>query len=177
MIKKAIKLKTPLDLKQISNLKAGDIISLSGAVLGARDAAHKRMVLSIKNGEKLPIDLNNAVIFYLGPSPAPPGKISGSIGPTTSARMDIYSETLLTQGLKAMIGKGKRSSELKELLKKYIAVYFIAPGGVAAYLSKKVKKIEIVAYHDLGPEAIYRLEVKDFPLIVANDIFGGDIFK
>ncbi|MBM3710078.1 MAG: TRZ/ATZ family protein [Actinobacteria bacterium] len=177
MTEVCIKLKTPLDIKQISSLKAGDIVSLSGTVLGARDAAHRRMALSIKNGEKLPVNLKNAVIFYLGPSPAPPGKVSGSIGPTTSARMDKYSQVLLGKGLKAMIGKGKRSSEIKELLKKYKSVYFIAPGGVAAYLSKKVKKIETVAYHDLGPEAIYSLEVENFPLIVAYDIFGGDIFK
>jgi fumarate hydratase subunit beta len=173
----SIKLKTPLDPKQISNLKTGDIVSLSGTIIGARDAAHKRMILAIKNGEKLPLDLKNATIFYLGPSPTPPGKVCGSIGPTTSARMDSYAEPLLKVGLKAMIGKGKRSNKLKEILKKYGAIYFVAPGGVAAYLSKKVKKIDAIAYQDLGPEAIYSLFVEDFPLIVAYDIFGGDIFK
>ena len=173
----SIKLKTPLDQKQISNLKTGDIVSLSGTIIGARDAAHKRMILAIKNGEKLPLDLKNATIFYLGPSPTPPGKVCGSIGPTTSARMDSYAEPLLKVGLKAMIGKGKRSNKLKEILKKYGAIYFVAPGGVAAYLSKKVKKIDAIAYQDLGPETIYSLFVEDFPLIVAYDIFCGDIFK
>ena len=173
----SIKLKTPLDPKQISNLKTGDIVSLSGTIIGARDAAHKRMILAIKNGEKLPLDLKNATIFYLGPSPTPPGKVCGSIGPTTSARMDSYAEPLLKVGLKAMIGKGKRSNKLKEILKKYGAIYFVAPGGVAAYLSKKVKKIDAIAYQDLGHETIYSLFVEDFPLIVAYDIFGGDIFK
>lgn len=177
MIKTPIKLKTPLDLKKISKLKAGDIIRLSGTVIGARDAAHKRIISSIKKGEKLPIQLKNATIFYLGPSPAPPGKICGSIGPTTSERMDVYTEPLLKEGLKAMIGKGKRGTGLRELLKKYRAVYFAAPGGVAAYLAKKVKKIDIIAYKDLGPEAVFSLVIDDLPLIVAYDIFGGDVFK
>ncbi len=172
-----ITLDTPLTLEKITPLKAGDMVFLSGTVFGARDIAHKRIIESIKNKVSLPISLKDETIFYLGPSPTPPGKISGSIGPTTSARMDELTEPLLKEGLRAMIGKGKRSENFKNLLVRYKAVYFIAPGGVAAYLSTKVKKIEQIAYKDLGPEAIYRLEIVDFPLVVAGDIYGGDIFS
>jgi len=177
MIKKDIKLDAPLTVEKITSLKAGDIVLLSGKIIGARDMAHKRLIEALKKKEKLPVELKDQVIFYLGPSPTPPGKISGSIGPTTSARMDGLSEPLLAAGVKAMIGKGRRSKDLNNLLVKYKAVYFIAPGGVAAFLSTKVKSIKEVAYNDLGPEAIYMLEVIDFPLVVANDIYGGDIFK
>jgi fumarate hydratase subunit beta len=171
------KLSTPLTVKKIIGLRAGDMMLLSGKIIGARDMAHKRLIESIKKKEKLPIELKDQVIFYLGPSPTPPGKISGSIGPTTSARLDGLCEPLLTAGLKAMIGKGRRSEDFNNLLIKYKAVYFIAPGGVAAFLSTKVKSIKELAYMDLGPEAIYALEVTDFPLVVANDIYGGNIFK
>jgi fumarate hydratase subunit beta len=173
---KDIKLDAPLTVEKISSLRAGDMVLLSGKIIGARDMAHKRLIKALKKNEKLPVELKNQVIFYLGPSPTPPGKISGSIGPTTSARMDGLSEPLLAAGVKAMIGKGRRSKELNNLLVKYKAVYFLAPGGVAAFLSTLVKSIKEVAYMDLGPEAIYMLEVKDFPLVVANDIYGGDIF-
>ncbi len=171
------KIIAPLTQKGLKQLRAGDMVYLSGTVLSARDAAHKRLVAAINNGHELPVILENQALFYLGPSPAPPGKKSGSIGPTTAARMDGMTEPLLQKGLKATIGKGKRSDNIKHLMKKYGAVYFIAIGGVAAYLSKKVKKIEAVAYTDLGPEAIYRLAVEDFPLIVAYDIYGGDVFN
>jgi fumarate hydratase subunit beta len=151
-------------------------VSLSGYLLGARDEAHKRMVKSLEKNEKLPVELKNQVIFYLGPSPVPPGKSSGSIGPTTSSRMDNLTEPLLKSGVSAAIGKGERSLKTKKLFKKYMAVYFVAPGGVSAYLARKVKKIDQAAYKDLGPEAIFRLEVEDLPLFVAYDIHGGDVF-
>ena len=140
-IKEILKLKTPLTEEKISKLRAGDMVYLSGMVIGARDAAHKRMIKSIEEKTELPVDLKNEVIFYIGPSPIPQGKISGSIGPTTSARMDSMTEPLLKLGLKAMIGKGSRSENLRYLLKKYKAVYFAAPGGIAAFLSTKVKEI------------------------------------
>jgi fumarate hydratase subunit beta len=174
---KSLILNTPLTLEKITPLKAGDMVFLSGTVFGARDMAHKRIIESIKNKINLPISLKDETIFYLGPSPTPPGKISGSIGPTTSTRMDELTEPLLKEGLRAMIGKGRRSENFKNLLVKYKAVYFIAPGGVAAYLSTKVKKIEQITYKDLGPEAIYRLEIVDFPLVVAGDTYGDDIFS
>jgi fumarate hydratase subunit beta len=167
----------PFKEGKLKELSAGDLVSLSGSILSARDAAHKRLIETIESGTALPIDINNQALFYLGPSPTPPGKNCGSIGPTTAARMDEMTEPLLKAGLKATIGKGKRSETVKKLFGHYGAVYFVAVGGVAAYLSKKVKKIEVIAYPDLGPEAIYRLEVKDFPLIVAYDTFGGDIFQ
>lgn len=173
----AVVLKTPLDFKDIQKLKAGDIVSLSGRIFSARDAAHKRILSAIAEGIQLPIGIDGQTIFYLGPSPTPPGKTSGSIGPTTSARMDVFTEPLLEKGLKAAIGKGARSEKTRKLFLKYGAVYFVACGGVGAYLAQKVEKIEPVAYQDLGPEAIYMLKVKDFPLIVAYDIHGGDIFR
>lgn len=177
MSNKDTKLNTPLTVEKITSLRAGDMVLLSGKIIGARDMAHKRLIEALKKKEKLPVELKDQVVFYLGPSPTPPGKNSGSIGPTTSARMDGLSEPLLAAGIKAMIGKGRRSKDLNNLLVKYKAVYFIAPGGVAAFLSTKVKSIKEEAYMDLGPEAIYMLEVTDFPLVVANDIYGGDIFK
>lgn len=170
-------LDTPLGEDKIKTLRSGDILYLSGIIYGARDAAHKRMLAEMEKGSKLPIDLKDMTIFYVGPSPTPPGKSSGSIGPTTAARMDGVTEPLLKLGLKAMIGKGRRSDALKELCAKYGAVYLIAVGGIAAYLSSKVESIETIAYEDLGPEAIHRLNIKDFPLFVAYDIYGGDIYK
>jgi fumarate hydratase subunit beta len=174
---KTIVLKTPLSSDDIQKLKAGDIVSLSGRVFSARDAAHKRIASAIAKGLKLPFELEGQAFFYLGPSPTPPGKASGSIGPTTSARMDEFTEPLLEKGLRAAIGKGERSKKTRELFLKHGAVYFVAIGGVGAYLAQKVQGIKPVAYEDLGPEAIYLLEVKDFPLIVAYDTHGGDIFK
>jgi len=170
------RLKTPLTEDKIKKLKAGDTIYLSGTIFGARDMAHKRIISAIENNQKLPVDLKNKTIFYVGPSPTPPGKKSGSIGPTTSARMDNLTEPLLKQGLKAMIGKGRRSNNLKELLQKYKSVYLVSVGGISAYLSTKVNEIKTIAYNDLGAEAIYEIKVKDLPLFVAYDIYGGDIF-
>jgi fumarate hydratase subunit beta len=135
------------------------------------------MLEELKQGKKLPLDIADIAIFYVGPSPTPPGKKSGSIGPTTAARMDAVTEPLLELGLKAMIGKGKRSSYLKKLCIKHKAVYLISVGGIAAYLASKVSGIEAIAYNDLGPEAIHRIQIMDFPLFVAYDIYGGDIYK
>lgn len=174
---KTIVLKTPLVSDDIQKLKAGDIVSLSGRIFSARDAAHKRILSAITEGIKLPVEIEGNTIIYLGPSPTPPGKTSGSIGPTTSARMDEFTEPLLERGLKAAIGKGARSEKTRELFLKHGAVYFVACGGIGAYLAQKVERIEPAAYHDLGPEAIYMLEIKDFPLIVAYDIHGGNIFN
>jgi len=171
------RLSTPLTEEKIRKLKAGDTVYLSGITLGARDAAHKRIVEAIRYHKKLPFDLKNKTVFYVGPSPTPRGKKSGSIGPTTSARMDDLTEPLLKAGLKAMIGKGRRSDNIKELLKKYKSVYLVSVGGISAYLSTKVKDIKIIAYGDLGAEAVHEIAVEDLPLFVAYDIYGGDIFE
>ncbi|MFZ3085613.1 MAG: FumA C-terminus/TtdB family hydratase beta subunit [Candidatus Hydromicrobium sp.] len=171
------RLSTPLTEEKIRKLKAGDTVYLSGIILGARDAAHKRIVEAIRYHKKLPFDLKNKTVFYVGPSPTPPGKKSGSIGPTTSARMDNLTEPLLKAGLKAMIGKGRRSDKIKELLKKYKSIYLVSVGGISAYLSTKVKDIKIIAYSDLGAEAVHEIVVEDLPLFVAYDIYGGDIFE
>ncbi len=170
------KIKTPITLNDIENLRSGESLSLGGILIAARDAAHKRIIRALELNETLPFDLKDQIIFYLGPAPVPPGKPSGSIGPTTSARMDGLTEPLLKAGVRAFIGKGRRSEHIKELLQKYRSVYLVAPGGVAAYLGQKVKRIRAIAYNDLGPEAVYELEVEDFPLVVAYDIYGGDIF-
>lgn len=149
---------------------------MEGILYTARDEAHKKMVEAISRGEDLPIPLENQVIFYAGPTPAPPGKVIGSIGPTTSSRMDSYTPVLLAHGLRGMIGKGNRSRQVVNAIKKFGSVYFIAIGGIAALLGKKVCKCELVAYPELGPEAIYRLEVKDFPLLVGIDYQGNNIY-
>jgi fumarate hydratase subunit beta len=175
--RKVIYMDTPLKEEKIKMLRSGDLVYLSGTIYGARDAAHKRMVDSINVGRPLPIKLKDATIFYVGPSPTPPGRRSGSIGPTTAARMDGLTKPLLELGLRAMIGKGKRSPYLKNMCSEYRAVYFSAPGGTAAYLSSKICSIESFAYRDLGAEAIYKIKVKDFPVFVAYDIYGGDIFE
>lgn len=171
------RLSSPLTEEKIKKLKAGDKIYLTGTILGARDAAHKRIVETLALDKELPVNLKNGTIFYVGPSPAPPGKKSGSIGPTTSSRMDDLTEPLLKEGLKAMIGKGRRSSKIIELLKKYKSIYLVLTGGISAYLSTKIKDIEIIAYEDLGPEAIYKIQVENLPLYVACDIYGRDIFE
>jgi len=170
------KLETPLSVEKIKNIKAGDEILLSGEIYGARDAAHKRLAEAIKENRELPINLNNSVIFYVGPSPTPPGKKSGAVGPTTSARMDMFMEPLLKKGLRATIGKGDRSTQTKKLMKKYSSVYFIAPGGISALLASKIIEIEPIAYEDLGPEAVFKIKIKDFPLFAAYDLYGNDIF-
>ncbi len=168
---------TPLSEEVVMSLRAGDRVLLSGVIYTARDAAHKRMLEMLERAEALPIELNGQVIYYAGPSPAPPGRPVGSIGPTTSGRMDPYTPRLLELGLKGTIGKGNRSPEVKEALKRYRAVYFGATGGAAALLAQRVKRAEVVAFEDLGPEAIRRLEVEDFPLVVLNDPYGGDLYE
>ncbi len=172
-----IKLKTPLSDKDVEGLKIGDKVLLSGVIYTGRDAAHKRLFELLKNDKPLPIDLKGAVIYYVGPAPAKPGYPIGPAGPTTSYRMDPYAPLMLKHGLKGMIGKGNRAKEVIDAMKQYKGVYLAATGGVAALIAKSVKSMEIVAYEDLGPEAIRRLEVEDFPCIVANDCHGGDLFE
>ncbi len=174
----AIRIKAPItDDSVIESLKAGDLVLISGVIYTARDAAHKRIVEALDRGEKPPIELKGQVIYYAGPAPAKPGKPIGSVGPTTSYRMDPYAPRLLSEGLKGMIGKGTRSQEVIEAIKKYKGVYFGAVGGAAAYLARCVKSAEVVAYEDLGPEAIRRLVVEDFPAFVVNDIYGNDLYR
>ena len=173
----AIRIMTPIDESVVENLKAGDLVFISGVIYTARDAAHKRMVEALERGEELPFDLRGQVIYYAGPAPARPGKPIGSVGPTTSYRMDPYAPKLLEAGLKGMIGKGSRSREVIEAIKKFKGVYFGAVGGAAAYLARCVKSAEIIAYEDLGPEAVRRLVVEDFPAFVINDIHGNDLYR
>ncbi len=170
------KINTPLVKKDIEKLKVGEEILLSGIIYTARDQAHKRLVEAINKNKKTPIDLNGQIIYYCGPTPAPRGKIIGSCGPTTSSRMDEFTPALLKKGVLAMIGKGRRSGQVIQAIKKYKAVYFLTYAGCGALLSKYVKKNESVAYKDLGPEAIYKLEVRDFPLIVGIDTRGRSIY-
>jgi len=174
---------TPLKLNaselnlQAAHLTAGLQVLFSGTIYTARDMAHKKLVEMLEAGEKLPFDLNGATIFYAGPAPTPPGKASGSIGPTTAGRMDAYTPTLLAHGLKAMIGKGERSVAVTEAIQKYQAVYFVATGGAAALLAQRVIKSELIAFPELGAEGIYRLELADFPILVAQDAKGGNLFQ
>ena len=176
MVEKAISLSLPLKEQDIVRLKAGDRVLLTGVLYTARDAAHKRLVEALERGEKLPIDLKGQVLYYMGPSPAPPGKVIGSAGPTSAYRMDRYTPRLLQAGLRGMIGKGPRSEKIKEALKQHKAVYLAATGGAGALLSQRILKAEVVAYADLGPEAIRKLEVKDLPALVINDTHGGDLY-
>jgi len=171
-----IRLKTPLKDEDVERLRIGDRVLISGILYTGRDAAHRRLFDLIKEGKELPFDVRGQIIYYVGPTPAPPGKVFGSAGPTTSYRMDAYSPALIERGLKGMIGKGMRSDAVKEAMRKYKAVYFAATGGAGALLAKRIKRAEIVAYEDLGPEAIQRLEVEDFPVIVINDINGNDLY-
>lgn len=168
---------TPLTDEIIEDLKVGDRVLLSGVVYTARDAAHKRMLEEYEKTGKFPFDIKGQVIYYVGPTPPKPGQVIGSAGPTTAYRMDKYTPKLHELGLKATIGKGFRTQPVKEALKKYKAVYFAAYGGTAALLSKHIVDVEVIAYEDLGTEAIRKLTFKDFPVIVANDIYGGDIFQ
>ena len=159
-------------------MKAGDKVRICGVLYAARDAAHKRMMALMDNHEELPVDLRGQIIYYVGPTPEKPGQVIGSAGPTTSSRMDPYTPRLLAEkGLKGTIGKGWRSPEVKEAMKAYRAVYFGAIGGAGALIARSIKKSDLVAYEDLGPEAIRRLEVEDFPAIVINDIYGGDLYE
>jgi fumarate hydratase subunit beta len=172
-----IKITTPLDNNVLENLKAGDNVLISGIVYTGRDAAHKRLCELIKNGKELPFPLKGEIIYFVGPTPPKPGKVIGSAGPTTSYRMDAYSPLLIEHGLKGMIGKGSRSQEVKDAMKKYKAVYFAAIGGAGALISKCIKEAEIIAYEDLGPEAVRKLKVENFPAVVVNDIFGNDLYE
>ncbi len=172
-----IKLKTPFKTEEIQGLKAGDMVSISGVIYSARDAAHKRMTEALDAGEKLPFELQGNVIYYMGPSPARPGQVIGSAGPTTSGRMDVYTPRLLDLGLKGMIGKGKRTPEVNEAIKRNGAVYFAAIGGAGALLSKCIKSAEVIAYEDLGTEAVRELVVEDLPCIVVTDPAGNNRYK
>ena len=171
------KISTPLNNEMITQLKAGDSVLINGFIFTARDAAHKRLIDLIKKGENLPMEIKGQIIYYVGPSPAKPGYASGSAGPTTSYRMDPYAPTLLDLGLKGMIGKGLRSIEVIESMKKNKAIYFAAVGGAAALIAKSIKKSEVIAYEELGPEAIFRFYVEDFPAIVVIDAKGNNLYE
>lgn len=167
---------TPLTDEVVAGLKAGDNVLISGTILTGRDAAHKKLMDLIEKGAPLPVDIRGQIMFYVGPTPARPGKPIGSAGPTTSYRMDVFTPKLHELGLKATVGKGSRSAEVLAALKKYKAVYLAVTGGAAALVSKSIRQAEVVAYPELGPEAIRRLEVEDFPAQVINDMYGGDIY-
>ncbi|UCC16328.1 MAG: Fe-S-containing hydro-lyase [Dehalococcoidales bacterium] len=171
------KIKLPLTDEVIKELRSGDSVSLTGTMYVARDAAHRRMIGALDRGEPLPFDISGQTIYYMGPSPAPPGKVIGSAGPTTSGRMDVYTPRLIEQGLKGMIGKGMRSQPVKDAMLKFRAVYFGAVGGAGAIISRSIRKAEVIAYDDLGAEAVRRIEVEDFPAVVVNDIYGADLFE
>jgi len=174
---KQIRLTTPLSSEDVEKLNIGDKVLLNGVLLTGRDAAHKRLSELIEEGKELPVDIKGQVIYFVGPTPAKPGKPIGSAGPTTSYRMDPYSPKLIELGLKGMIGKGNRSQVVIDAMKKFKAVYFGATGGAGALIAKRVKKAEIVAYADLGPEAIRILEIEDFPVTVVNDTKGNDLYQ
>ena len=172
-----VRVKAPLSREDARNLKAGDSCLISGVIYTARDAAHKRLCDLVAAGKPLPMDMKDAIIYFVGPTPAKPGQAIGSAGPTTSYRMDAYSPTLIAQGQTGMIGKGKRGPEVVAAMKEFGAVYFGAIGGCGALLSKCIKKAEIVAYEDLGAEAIRRLEVEDLPVIVIIDSYGNNLYE
>jgi fumarate hydratase subunit beta len=171
------RIETPLNDDVVKELTTGEKVFLSGYIYTARDAAHKKFMDILKAGKELPFDIRNQIIYYCGPSPAPPGRVIGSCGPTTSSRMDLYTPKLLSLGLKGMIGKGRRSPAVREALKQYRALYLGATGGAGALLSQSVVSSEIIAYEDLGPEAIVKLQVRDMPLFVINDIYGNDLYE
>lgn len=173
----AKKITLPLTEECIKELKAGDMILLSGVIYSARDAAHKRLVELLDKGEKLPININNQFIYYVGPSPAKPGRVIGSAGPTTSYRMDPYAPKLLDLGLKGMIGKGSRNEEVIDAIKRNKGIYFGAIGGAGALIGKSIISSEIIAYEDLGAEAIRKIEVKDMPLVVIIDSQGNNLYE
>ena len=172
-----IRIQTPLTEEQSRKLKAGDMVLISGKIYSARDAAHKVMTEALARGEELPIDWHDKIVYYLGPSPAKPGDPIGSAGPTTSGRMDAYTPTMLDQGIKRMIGKGSRKPEVIESMKKNGVTYFAAVGGAAALIAKSIKKYDVIAYADLGPEALAELTVEDFPAIVVIDSEGNDFYE
>ncbi|MGQ9518008.1 MAG: Fe-S-containing hydro-lyase [Anaerolineae bacterium] len=176
MEKTGIRLTTPLTLEQIASLHAGDKALINGIIYVARDAAHKRMVEALDRGEPLPFHPEGQIIYYMGPTPAKPGRPIGSAGPTTRYRMDVYAPRLMAAGIKGMIGKGERSPEVLEAIQRYKCVYFAATGGAGALISRSIVAARVIAYEDLGPEAVQELTVVDFPAIVINDIYGGDAY-
>ena len=167
----------PLTDESVARLRAGDRATIRGTVYVARDVAHKRLVEALSRGEPLPFDPRGQIVYYMGPTPARPGRPIGSAGPTTSGRMDAYAEAMLAAGLKGMLGKGNRSLSVREALKKHKAVYLVATGGAGALIGQAIKRAECVAYAELGPEALLRLEVEDLPVIVANDVYGADAYE
>jgi len=172
-----VKIQTPLTDDVIMKLKAGDRVLITGVIYTGRDMAHKYMVEGLQKGEQPPFDLKGQILYYTGPTPAPPGKPIGSAGPTTSYRMDKYTPALLELGLKGMIGKGPRGQAVKDAIRKYRALYFAAIGGAGALISKSIRKADVIAYPELGTEAVMRLEVEDFPAVVVNDVQGGDLYQ
>jgi fumarate hydratase subunit beta len=176
-VAESIKIQPPLKDADLGRLRAGDHVLLSGVIYAARDAAHRRMVAALEKGEPLPFDVRGQVIYYVGPTPARPGRVIGSAGPTTSMRLDPYTPPLLEAGLKGIIGKGARGPSVREGLKKHKAVYFLAVGGTGALLSQRIKKVDVIAYEDLGTEAVRRMEVEDFPAVVVNDVYGNDLLE
>ncbi len=172
-----IKLTPPLSDEDVTPLKAGDKVLVSGTIYTGRDAAHKRITETLAAGGEPPFPLQGAVIYYVGPSPAPPGRVIGAAGPTTSYRMDAYAPLLMEKGLKAMIGKGKRNQEVKQAMAQHKAVYLAAIGGAGALMARCIKQAEVIAYPELGPEAVRRLVVEDMPLFVVNDAHGGDLYE
>lgn len=175
-MRSGIKIKTPLTEETIKSLRAGDTVFISGTIYTARDAAHKRIAAMLLNGEELPFSIENQTVYYAGPCPAPPGYVTGPIGPTTSGRMDAYSPDLIGRGLKAMIGKGSRSEEVIDAIKRHTGIYFAAVGGAAALIAKSVKSVKVIAFEDLGAEAVRELRVEDFPAVVAVDCYGGNLY-
>jgi fumarate hydratase subunit beta len=173
---KDVKLTPPLTDEDVVKLEIGDRVFITGVLYTARDAAHKRLMDMLAAGQELPVDFKGQILYYVGPSPARPGRVIGAAGPTTASRMDSYTPTLLSLGLKAMIGKGKRSPEVIAALQQYQAVYLAATGGAGALIAKCVKKAEVVAFPELGPEAIHRLEVENLPVMVVNDCRGRDLY-
>lgn len=171
-----IDLKTPLTAEDVESLRAGDRVTISGTLYTARDAAHRRLIDLVEAGKDLPFTVEGQVIYYVGPSPAPPGRVIGAAGPTTSYRMDPYAPKLLELGLKGMIGKGKRSDEVKAAMVKHKAVYMAAIGGAGALMARAIKRVHVIAYEDLGPEALRELEVEKLPAVVVNDTKGNDLY-
>ncbi len=170
------KVTLPLTDETLKDLHAGDNLLLTGVMYAGRDAAHKRLIEALDQSKPLPLDFKGQTIYFMGPTPARPGRPIGAAGPTTSGRMDSYSPRLIAQGLKGMVGKGMRSQAVKDAMKKHKAVYLAAVGGAGALISRRIKKAEVVAYKDLGAEALLRLEVEDFPVTVINDTYGGDLY-
>ena len=177
MTKEPIRITAPFDEKMARSLKAGDSVLISGTIIAARDAAHKLMVEALDAGKPLPVDLTNQVVYYVGPSPAKPGEPIGSAGPTTSGRMDSYTPRLIEEGLRGMIGKGNRSQAVIDAMKKHGVVYFAAVGGAGALIAKRILEYKVLAYEELGPEAVASMTVSDFPAIVVMDAEGNDFYQ